>query len=153
MTKVIKYALAIALLFGLVNPTVMHQIAKAPNVSADDIFCLAKNIYHEARGEPLQGQKAVAQVTINRTKAEGFPSSICDVVYQHKQFSWTLQPHLKVTDSESWNRSLLLARQALTNGIPGFEEFTALYFHAKHVKPYWRKKHKVYAHIGNHIFY
>lgn len=152
MTKVIKCALAVVLLLGLVNPTVMH-IAKAPAVLAEDVFCLAKNIYHEARGEPLQGQHAVAQVTINRTKAEGFPSSICDVVYQHKQFSWTLQPQGKITDWDAWNRSMFIARQALTGDIPGLENFKALYFHAKHVRPYWRKKHKVYAQIGNHIFY
>ena len=58
--------------------------------------CLAKNIYHEAKGEPFEGKVAVAQVTINRAASGQFPSDICKVVYQKNvvydkvlcQFSW-----------------------------------------------------------------
>ena len=55
---------------------------------ATEIDCLARNIYHEARGESLQGQIAVAAVTVNRVLTKGYPSSICQVVYQPYQFSW-----------------------------------------------------------------
>src|SRR5215472_7293056 len=49
---------------------------------ADDLQCLAENVYFEARGEPLAGQYAVAQVTLNRTHAQNFPHTICQVVHE-----------------------------------------------------------------------
>ena len=66
---------------------------------ADEVECLALNIYHEARNQPTAGKLAVAQVTLNRVKHDRFPNTICGVVYQgyylnnnpikHKcQFSW-----------------------------------------------------------------
>ena len=51
--------------------------------------CMTANIYHEARGESLKGQYAVAHVVMNRVHHEQFPNSVCEVVFQPKQFSWT----------------------------------------------------------------
>lgn len=51
------------------------------------LMCLSLNIYHEARGENLAGQRAIAQVTMNR--ANGKKENICNVVFSPKQFSWT----------------------------------------------------------------
>src|SRR5271167_713382 len=48
---------------------------------ANDLECLAENVYFEARGEPLEGQYAVAEVTLNRTWAQNFPHTICEVVH------------------------------------------------------------------------
>jgi spore germination cell wall hydrolase CwlJ-like protein len=56
---------------------------------AESLLCLALNIFHEARSEPLESQVAVAAVTINRLKDKDHPSSICEVVYEPKAFSWT----------------------------------------------------------------
>lgn len=152
MTKARQLALAVAIFVGLAAPTSMHM-PKASNIVPNDLFCLAKNIYYEARGESIQGQQAVAQVTINRTKAPGFPSSICSVVYQHKQFSWTLNKRRQITDLVAWDRSLRIARQVLLGQVPELDTFKALYFHTKQVRPYWRRNKVVYAKIGNHIFY
>lgn len=53
--------------------------------------CLVKNLYWEARGEDYKGMRAVAQVTLNRVKADQWPDTVCGVVRQPKQFSWTHQ--------------------------------------------------------------
>ena len=54
-----------------------------------DIYCGAQNIYFEAGSEPFEGMMAIADVTINRKKDTRWPDSICNVVWQDKQFSWT----------------------------------------------------------------
>lgn len=72
-----------------------------------DMKCLARVIYHEARGESIAGQKAVAIVTLNRTKHPEFPSSICKVVYQKGQYEWTTKKNHYKYDA----KSLKLAKQ------------------------------------------
>ena len=56
--------------------------------SAEDHVCMAKNIYFEARNESLQGKMAIALVTLQRVKDYRYPNTVCDVVYENKQFSW-----------------------------------------------------------------
>lgn len=58
-------------------------------VARQDALCLARNIYFEARGEGREGQEAVASVTLNRVRSAVWPASVCEVVYQPLQFSWT----------------------------------------------------------------
>ena len=55
----------------------------------EKIDCMTANIYHEARGESIKGQYAVAHVTMNRVHHEQFPDTVCEVVFQPKQFSWS----------------------------------------------------------------
>ena len=80
--------------------------------SQREVECLSEAIYHESRGEPLEGKKAVANVVLNRLESKMFPSSICKVVYQRKQFSWTTNKP-RVTDKESWKKSKELANQII----------------------------------------
>jgi len=119
-----------------------------------DLFCLAKNIYHESRGEPIKGRYAVAQVTINRTQDPRFKGSICDVVFAPYQFSWANNRSRRWTtpQSASWKEARHIAIDVLENGkrLKGMEE--ALYFHSKHVNPNWRNLDRL-TRIGSHIFY
>ncbi len=55
----------------------------------ESLLCLALNIFHEARSEPIESQIGVAAVTVNRSRDKGYPSSICKVVYEPSAFSWT----------------------------------------------------------------
>lgn len=126
--------------------------SKIQFAKAADIECLARNVYHEARGEPLEGQIAVAQVTLNRVASSQFQGSVCKVVYAHRQFSWTHGTPKKIKDSKAWRDSLAIARAVLTQSIP-LPDFKALYFHTKQVKPRWAKTKRVLAVINNHIFY
>jgi N-acetylmuramoyl-L-alanine amidase len=123
--------------------------------------CLAKNIYHEAKGEPFEGKVAVAQVTINRATSGQFPGDICKVVYQKNvvyekvlcQFSWYCDQATvaKPKNTAAYKECQIVARQVLLEEfrLPSLNK--ALYFHATHINPGW-KKEKV-ATIGNHVFY
>lgn len=150
MNKFIKWATAIAAAALLVSPNTLSLAVVQKLDSQTE--CLAKNIYFEARGEPVQGQKAVAQVTINRLRSGLFGNNICEVVYQQNQFSWTIEKSKRITDWNAWHAALSIARSAVTTGIHGFENFEAMYFHSTKIKPHWKKR-KLYAKIGNHIFY
>jgi len=75
---------------GPINePTVFIE----PDIDTAELDCLAKNIYHEARGESLQGKKAVANVTLNRVHSNLFPDTVCGVVYQAVHSRWWLENH------------------------------------------------------------
>ena len=117
-----------------------------------DIECLAKNIYHESRGESLHGQIAVALVTVNRVNSGLFHNSICGVVYAPSQFSWTLDKTKRVRDTKAWQTAQEVSRAVLTQTI-ALPNFTATHFHTKQVKPRWAKTKTQVAVIGNHIFY
>lgn len=124
-------------------------------VAAEEKRCLALNIYFESRGEPEEGQMAVAHVTLNRVRSNRFPNSICDVVYQPRQFSWT---HLRKShiprNKTAWKRAKDIAAIAIRWHLVG-EDFSdgALFFHADYVQPYWAEHFEQTVQIGRHIFY
>ena len=115
------------------------------------IECLAENIYHEARGESIKGQKAVANVTINRMKSKKFPNDICGVVFQKKQFSWTNSGKKKIDNHDEYEKIKKLATQIYESkeSIVG----NAMYYHTDKVRLVWTKNLKKVANIGSHIFY
>lgn len=141
-------ALSTSLLLGKDQSDIQNQ-TYLYLLTHSEVNCLAKTIYHEARGESVKGQQAVALVTVNRALHPKFPSSICRVVYQKAQYSWTSMG-VKVRDKEAWERAKDIAYHTLNN-YDELKSFTALYFHATHVSPNWKKRR--IAKIGNHIFY
>ena len=120
-----------------------------------DQFCLAKNIYHEARGEDLVGQYAVAQVTLNRVMSPRYPNTICEVVMQPFQFSWANNHGLRWThpNDVDWQRAKQITYNVLFDGyrISGLEN--ALFYHAYWMTPNWKLAEAKIAQIGTHIFY
>jgi spore germination cell wall hydrolase CwlJ-like protein len=126
-----------------------YQTVKATNA---EMLCLAKNIYYEARGEPMRGKIAVAQVTLNRvTHRTEFQSNICGVVYAKDQFSWTKEKH-REPRGEAWREAQALAKTVI-QGTAHLPDFKALYFHNLTVAPKWNRTKELVARIGNHIFY
>jgi N-acetylmuramoyl-L-alanine amidase len=119
-------------------------------VSDTDVSCLAKNIYHEARGEPIQGQIAVAAVTMNRVASAKFPDSVCGVVYQPKQFSWVRQKDNHMGKGDSWRLAHEIARDYLM-GLHKDPTNGSKFFHVKHNDYGWKRRRTVI--IGNHQFY
>ena len=111
------------------------------------LICLALNIYHESRGEPVRGQLAVALVTLNRAK--WMQHRVCTEVYRAKQFSWT-NSQLTIQDPIAYKRALAIARAAYQ--IPDFTQ-GATHFHRQDIKPYWSTSYQPVEQIGNHIFY
>lgn len=144
--------LTLALVTSVTLGTATHAHRGIQLANPQDIECLAKNIYHEARGEGLHGQIAVAQVTLNRVASGKFQSSVCKAVYAGKQFSWTIGKPKRVQDSKAWRNSVAIATAVLTRSIY-LPDFKALYFHTKQVKPRWAKTKRIVAVINNHIFY
>ena len=114
----------------------------------EEMRCLAENIYHEARGESDAGQMAVALTTLSRVRSHIWPDTICGVVYQDRQFSWTMRD-VSVREPEAWLKSQIVARQALVSKKP----WAATFFHAISVNPEWSDGYTLVATIGNHKFY
>lgn len=129
---------------------------------AQDLQCLAENIYFEARGEPLDGQYAVAEVTLNRTRAAHFPRTICAVVHESRwdplrrrfvaDFSWTELHAPAPPDGPAWKQAVVVATAAYDDlRAPLVPD--ALFYHATDIRPGWAKSRRPVATIGNHIFY
>ncbi len=118
----------------------------------EQIDCLALNVYHEARSESIEGQKAVASVTINRMISKKYPSLICDVVWQDRQFSWTQDGK---SDKPYEYETYLKIRKMLKKFLLSWADNTkgALYYHNHKVKPYWASTFRKTVTIGNHTFY
>jgi spore germination cell wall hydrolase CwlJ-like protein len=120
-----------------------------------DVFCLAKNIFHEAGIEPDIGKYSVAQVTINRVASRKYPDSICKVVLQRYQFSWANQRsrHWTHPKGPNWDRSYQIAQDVMDSGyrVKGLENVR--YYHADYVKPHWSRKMTHVSTIGRHVFY
>ncbi len=115
------------------------------------LMCLALNVYHESRGEPLDGQIAVAMVTMNRANWQA--ANICPVVYEHKQFSWTHQSRNHTPrERAAWARAQRVARAVMdsrhTDRTGG-----ATHFHARDASPAWRNSLRKTTTIGRHVFY
>ncbi len=152
----------IIVLLGLVLLlTVAHQsmvtgsLPVVQDIDNSEVECLTRNIYHEARNQPIKGQEAVAHVTLNRLKSGKHGNSICEVVYQPHAFSWTLDKlkirgRLKEIEAES------LAKEIAFNTLVGnIKDPTdgATHYHASYVKPYWSRKLEKKVKISSHIFY
>ncbi|OAS26164.1 cell wall hydrolase [Methylobacterium platani] len=122
--------------------------------------CLAEAVYFEARGEPEQGQAAVAQVVLNRAKSGLYPSNICGVVYQNRhrymgcQFSFACEgKSLRITDDASWQTATRVAHAVVEGRTYLADVGGATHYHADYVKPRWSRRLRKMDVIGRHIFY
>jgi spore germination cell wall hydrolase CwlJ-like protein len=158
-----KEACVAALVFGLllgglgfvthaVYASREEAIRRLEAFHAQNIACLARNIYFEARGEPLAGQYAVAEVTMNRKALAAAPSTVCGVVYEKSAFSWTDAAALPEPGGEAWERAQDVA-QDVYFGRHEPKLKGALFYHADYVRPDWAKEKRRVARIGSHIFY
>lgn len=127
------------------------------------ILCLALNVFHEARGEPIEGQHAVAEVTMNR--AAGDEKNVCKVVMAPNQFSWTAgvvkkrngQYHIRALpkkDDPAWNTAMTVSKLHLAGWRMSDGRLrNATFYHATYARPSWTKHMKPVRKIGAHIFY
>lgn len=117
-----------------------------------DISCLADAIYHEARGEPQEGQIAVGYTVINRMQSGDYPSTACGVVYQPRQYDGMRKQPFPKKDRMDYVKIRKLATLIYVGML---EDPTkgAIYFHEVSVKPRWSKKVRVACILGSHIFY
>lgn len=159
----------VLLVFGLIFTTSLSLTAyvmASRNYELREIKCLALNIYHEARGEPVSGQYAVATVAMNRVKSDRYPDDVCHVVYQKgwsrkykrfiSAFSWTSFTHeaeVIPKEDKAWHDAFGIARNVYLDNERSDKTKNALFYHADYVKPAWASQKTKIAKIGRHIFY
>lgn len=116
--------------------------------------CLANAVYFEARGEPLEGQLAVAEVVLNRARSGRYPNTICAVVTQPAQFSFVRRGVIPRADrrSDAWRRAVGVARIAQAEASRLLPR-NVLWYHANYVSPSWGRRLERNTRIGLHIFY
>ena len=133
-------------------PYVAHQFTQ------QDYDCLHENIFFEARNQPPFGMAMVGIVTIKRSQSPEFAHTICGVVHESHQFSWTLKKH-KVNHKDkieeaAWvftgliAQNLLIGYDSLDNQYHG-----VVYYHSTKVHPSWARHLKKEFVIGDHVFY
>ncbi len=123
------------------------------------LHCLTQAVYYEAASESDAGQRAVAQVVLNRVTHPAFPKSVCGVVYQGSerrtgcQFTFTCDGSLaRVPARFAWDRAQAVARAALA-GYVYTPVGLATHYHTIQVNPYWAPSLNRLTTIGAHIFY
>lgn len=187
--SILQYGLAVAFLLLAALPAASQQAANSLTpellakyaktkfkptdekraIAAKEKICLTQAIYHEARGEPEDGQWAVAQVILNRVQHPKYPNTVCGVVFQNAhrlhscQFSFACDGKSDNGGKgnrivrESWVKAGLIANTAFKrfqqrdhlDALPA----TALFYHAARVSPSWATAYQPVKKIGAHIFY
>jgi spore germination cell wall hydrolase CwlJ-like protein len=120
----------------------------------EERLCLAGAVYFEARGEPLEGQLAVAEVVLNRAASGEYPASICEVVKQPAQFSFVRNGLFPPIDENSvaWQTAMAVAHIAVEKLADKLTS-DVLWYHADYVAPAWGRRLDRVTRIGAHIFY
>lgn len=133
-------------------PLIWANLTGAP--LDEEQSCVATAIYFEARGEPFDGQLAVAEVIMNRARSGRYPTTYCSVVKQPWQFSFVRAGRFPAvnTSSASWSYAQAITRIAskrLASALP----HDVLWYHADYVAPTWGRRLSRVNKIGAHIFY
>lgn len=141
--------------------SVMHAMVRG-DVHRRELTCLAMNVYYESRGEPLDGQYGVAEVTMNRVADPRYPNTVCEVVYQKRwdylrkrdvsAFSWTEFDMVPHPQGPAWESAKVVARATLGGERQPMLD-GAVHYHAVYIRPSWSAGRKPVAKIGRHVFY
>ncbi len=146
-----------------------------------ELYCMAMNIYFEARAEPLAGQYAVADVVLNRVQDTRYPDTICEVIKDGPireswktrkdpdlsdseriyfpiknrcQFSWYCDGRADIVyDNDAWRIAQEIAFRVVNERrMRGLTEGST-HYHADYVSPKWAKELDLVGRVGTHIFY
>lgn len=144
------------------RPTTARPFLLAPDDPGDRgraLSCLTAAIYYEAGMEGPAGQRAVAQVVLNRLRHPDYPKSVCGVVFQGSerptgcQFTFTCDGSLaRAPTATGWRRAQRVAEAALDGQVDP-QVGHATHYHAVYVVPYWSPGLLKVATVGAHIFY
>ncbi|MDO7842727.1 cell wall hydrolase [Sphingomonas immobilis] len=131
----------------------------SPDDAGRALECLTAAVYYEARSQTDDGERAVAQVVLNRVRDRAFPPSVCGVVYQGSnrrtgcQFSFTCDGSMDhPIQPTAWARAQGIASEALSGAVYA-PVGSATFYHANYVNPWWAASMKQVTQIGAHIFY
>ncbi|MEO5808553.1 MAG: cell wall hydrolase [Sphingomicrobium sp.] len=145
---------------GLTDAAMPFSLGKASvEARGQALDCLTSAVYYEAGQESDEGQRAVAQVILNRVRQPAFPNSVCGVVYQGStratgcQFTFTCDGSLaRVPMTDAWDRARSNAT-AILNGQVYAPVGRATHYHANYVVPYWASSLVKTQVVGAHLFY
>ena len=133
--------------------------SRDPAEFEQSLECLTQAVYYEARNQSAEGQRAVAQVVLNRVRHPSYPNSVCGVVFQGSeratgcQFSFTCDGSLyRDIEPEAWDRAGAIARAALSGSVYR-PVGLALNYHTTAIRPYWAPSLVQQAVVGAHVFY
>ena len=143
-------------------------------ITHNDVYCLQQNIFFEARNQTVEGQVAVAWVTLNRLDSNIYPDTICGVVKQAKRdssgkvirnmchFSWYCDgksdriPTNKISQA-AWQQAGIVAQVVLMDRMAGYifkdPTYGSIMYHSIKVSPYWRTAYDLVTKVDDHIFY
>ena len=190
MIKSLNWAAGVGILtLGLIGSTIAYPSTFQDPIPGEiftedespELYCLAMNIYHEARADNLAGQYAVADVVLNRVNDTRYPNTICEVVREgpikeswktkqhadlpdseriyhpirHRcQFSWYCDGKSDtIRDSDAWRMAQIIAYKIVhTEKMRGITE-GATHYHADYVSPKWATTIQLVGSISTHIFY
>jgi len=142
------------------NPAAAPFLFKGtPATRSQALECLASAVYYEAGNQDVDGQRAVAQVVLNRVRHPAFPNSVCGVVYQGStratgcQFTFTCDGSLgRSPGGDAWRSAYKIAEDALSGAVYAPVGW-ATHYHADYVLPTWASSMAKNAVVGAHIFY
>ena len=190
MRQIMNYITIVTFIVSMLMPPAFADASTFQDPKIDELYsqdnrpelyCLAQNIYFEAKSEPLAGQYAVADVVLNRVQDTRYPNTICEVVRegpireswktrQHAdlapkeriyypvknrcQFSWYCDGKSDtIRDSDAWRMAQIIAYKIVhTDKMRGITE-GATHYHADYVSPKWASKIQLVGSISTHIFY
>lgn len=155
-----------AALFVLFTSTLANAHGLYTAEQRPQMWCLAQNIYYEARGSSRADRIAVADVVMNRVKDTRYPDTICEVVQQGRyhanglpkrnqcQFSWWCDGKSDwPADMDAWVDAQQIAYNMMVhNDYRGITEGST-HYHANYVSPSWARDLQLTGRIGVHIFY
>lgn len=139
--------------------TVAVLIATVSPAMSDSLQCLQRNIYWEARNQSITGQVLVAWTTLNRTDDPRWPNTVCDVVYQSHQFSWTIGGNTGNVhapgEAEVWQTAGQVARATWISWVTDAHDPSggATHFHTRWITPSWSHHLQVTRQEQDHVFY
>jgi len=166
MKKLIMAAMLFFAVTSVTSASAETTFAGYDQESFPETYCMALNIYYEARGSSMADQIGVSDVVLNRVRDIRYPDNVCEVVMQGRQdsngnmirnacqFSWYCDGKADTPqDQDSW-----ISAQTLAWRIMKFEEFRgitegATHYHAHYVNPRWARDLTLTGSIGVHKFY
>ncbi|KKB38433.1 spore cortex-lytic enzyme [Bacillus thermotolerans] len=121
--------------------------AVPPGFSQNDIQLMANAVHGEARGEPYEGQVAVAAVILNRVESETFPNTVAGVIFEPRAFT-------AVADGQIWLTPNETSRKAVIDAINGWDPTgeALYYFNPDTATSPWIWTRPQIKRIGKHIF-
>ena len=127
--------------------TKTSQVQLPGKYSEQDLQLMANAVYGEARGEPYEGQVAVAAVILNRLESPDFPNSISGIIFQPRAFT-------AVADGQIWLEPNERAMQAVLDAMNGWDpsENALYYFNPETATSGWIWSRPQIKQIGDHIF-